>query len=71
MPTMTVEETLRFAFDSMAGGSHIAHIGGVDSGLSDEQKELVAWMDEKHFKVMTATAQYIAHLSVGPPHARV
>lgn len=38
LPTMTVEETLRFEIDSMAGGNHMAPTGGVDSSLSDEQK---------------------------------
>ncbi|CAM9251648.1 unnamed protein product, partial [Laminaria digitata] len=51
LPTMTVEETLRFAFDSMAGGTHLANLDGEDLNLSDEQKDLVAWMDAKHFKV--------------------
>lgn len=51
---MTVEETLRFAFDSMAGGTHLGNLDGKDLNLTDEQKDLVAWMDAKHFKVMAA-----------------
>ena len=51
LPTMTVEETRKFACDSMAGGTHLSDFGG---DLNDEQKELVAWMDAKYFKVMPA-----------------
>lgn len=54
LPTMTVEETLRFAFDSMAGGTHLPHLDGEGLSLNDEQKDLVAWMDAKHFKVTEA-----------------
>lgn len=54
MPTMTVEETLKFAFDSMAGGTHLGKLDEKDLNLSDEQKDLVAWMDAKYFKVMAA-----------------
>lgn len=46
---MTVEETFKFAFDSMMGGTHMTDLGRQD--LSDEQKELVKWMDDKHMKV--------------------
>ncbi|CAN0292600.1 unnamed protein product, partial [Scytosiphon promiscuus] len=52
VPTMTVQETFQFAFDSMCGGSHAnGLVGGMDS-LSADQKELVSWMDNKYFKVM-------------------
>eukprot|EP00904_Undaria_pinnatifida_P014208 jgi/Undpi1/9918/HiC_scaffold_28.g12372.m1 len=51
LPTMTVEETLNFAFASMSGGTHLPHLGAAGLNLTDEQKELVAWMDAKHFKV--------------------
>lgn len=51
---MTVEETLTFAFNSMAGGTHLGNYDGKDLNLSDDQKDLVAWMDAKNFKVMAA-----------------
>eukprot|EP00752_Nemacystus_decipiens_P004290 g3919.t1 len=51
LPTMTVEETFKFAFDSMNGGTHGRSLGGEGGGFSDEQKELVSWMDSKYFKV--------------------
>lgn len=44
---MTVEETFKFAFDSMSGGSHVLGVGT----LSAEQEALVKWMDERYFKV--------------------
>lgn len=56
LPTMTVEETLKFAFDSMAGGTHLGNFDGKDLNLSDEQKDLVAWMDAKNLKVMAANS---------------
>lgn len=59
MPTMTVEETLNFAFASMSGGTHLPHLGAAGLNLTDEQKELVAWMDAKHFKV--TGVQYNLH----------
>lgn len=51
MPTMTVEETFRFAFDSMSGGTHGQSLGEGDESFTDEQKELVSWMDSKYMKV--------------------
>lgn len=48
---MTVEETFKFAFDSMSGGTHGISLREKDEGFSDEQKELVSWMDSKYFKV--------------------
>ncbi|CAM9737972.1 unnamed protein product [Ascophyllum nodosum] len=50
LPTLTVEETFRFAFDSMAGGTHKAGLGGGSAMLNDEQKALVEWMDSRYFK---------------------
>ena len=50
LPTLTVEETFRFAFDSMAGGTHKAGLGGGSEMLNDEQKALVEWMDSRYFK---------------------
>eukprot|EP00903_Cladosiphon_okamuranus_P018818 g17309.t1 len=51
LPTMTVEETLKFAFDCMSGGTHGLPLREGDEGFSDEQKELVSWMDSKNLKV--------------------
>lgn len=51
MPTMTVEETFKFAFDSMSGGTHGLSLGESGEGFSDDQKDLVSWMDSKYFKV--------------------
>lgn len=56
LPTMTVHETLKFAFDSMAGGTHAEGLGEED-GLTDDQKELISWMDSKHLKV----CRYVYH----------
>lgn len=50
IPTMTVRETFEFAFDSMNGGTH--DMSGDLSMLSDQQKELVGWMDKKGMKVI-------------------
>ena len=46
---MTVDETFKFAFDSMNGGTH--GIGLPKEGLTADQKELISWMDSKYFKV--------------------
>lgn len=54
LPTMTVEETFKFAFDSMCGGTHGQVMGEGSESFSDEQKDLVSWMDSKYFKVTTA-----------------
>ena len=58
LPTMTVEETFKFAFDSMSGGTHL--LGR--ENLSIEQKTLVEWMDERYFKVRA----YRIYLSLMP-----
>ncbi|CAM9975163.1 unnamed protein product [Scytosiphon promiscuus] len=50
MPTMTVQETFKFAFDSMSGGTHENAMSGKDS-MTDDQKDLTSWMDSKYFKV--------------------
>ncbi|CAN0428319.1 unnamed protein product, partial [Ectocarpus sp. 12 AP-2014] len=50
LPTMTVHETLKFAFDSMAGGTHAEGLGEAD-GLTDDQKDLISWMDSKDLTV--------------------
>lgn len=53
LPTMTVQETFKFAFDSMGGGSHMTDIWGSDYDvLSPDQKDLVDWMDQKNLKVI-------------------
>ena len=51
---MTVEETFRFAFDSMNGGTHGLSLAEGQEGFSDDQKDLVSWMDSKYFKVAAA-----------------
>lgn len=51
MPTLTVEETFKFAFDSMTGGTHRMETGETEASLTDEQKALVEWMDNRYFKV--------------------
>ncbi|CAM9164398.1 unnamed protein product [Ectocarpus sp. 13 AM-2016] len=51
VPTMTVNETFSFAFDSMAGGSHGLIFPEGSTALTEEQKTLLKWMDENHFKV--------------------
>ncbi|CAM9790102.1 unnamed protein product, partial [Ectocarpus sp. 12 AP-2014] len=50
LPTMTVHGTLKFAFDSMAGGTHTEGLGEED-GLTNDQKDLISWMDSKELKV--------------------
>lgn len=50
LPTMTVHETLKFAFDSMSGGTHGNLMEGNET-MTDDQKGLVSWMDNKYFKV--------------------
>lgn len=49
---MTVEETFKFAFDSMSGGTHGRALGEGGESFSDDQKELVSWMNSKNFKVI-------------------
>ncbi|CAM9674100.1 unnamed protein product, partial [Scytosiphon promiscuus] len=51
VPTMTVQETFQFAFDSMCGGTHAGGLREGTDSLSDEQKELISWMDSRYFKV--------------------
>lgn len=52
LPTMTVEETFTFAFESMGGASHLSGIGAASgSDLTDDQRALIKWMDKKHMKV--------------------
>lgn len=48
---MTVHETFKFAFDSMTGGTHYMGSEEEYKDLSDEQKDLVKWMDEHELKV--------------------
>ncbi|CBJ30624.1 conserved unknown protein [Ectocarpus siliculosus] len=50
IPTMTVNETFTFAFNSMAGASHGLNFPE-GSTATEEQKSLFAWMDENNFKV--------------------
>lgn len=51
LPTMTVQETFKFAFDCMAAGTHGLDIGAGGKPLTKKQEELVSWMDEKGLKV--------------------
>lgn len=53
---MTVFETFKFAFDSMCGGTHQVDNGGKGTSLTDDQKDLIKWMDEKQLKVLLAAA---------------
>lgn len=48
---MTVQETFKFAFDSMSGGSHSRGLAQSDGTLTADQKDLISWMDSKYFKV--------------------
>ncbi|CAN0277478.1 unnamed protein product, partial [Ectocarpus fasciculatus] len=48
---MTVHETLKFAFDSMAGGTHAEGLGEED-GLTDDQKGLIS----PHMMFLLSTA---------------
>ncbi|CAM9128278.1 unnamed protein product [Scytosiphon promiscuus] len=50
LPTMTVHETFKFAFDSMSGGTHENMMLG-NEGTTDAQKALMSWMDSTYFKV--------------------
>ncbi len=51
LPTMTVQETFKFAFDSMSGGSHTRGRTQGDDTLTADQRDLISWMDSKYFKV--------------------
>lgn len=62
LPTMTVEETFKFAFDSMSGGTHGQPTGEGNESFSDEQKELVSWMDGKYMKVSRTYVDYVRKL---------
>ncbi|CBN79954.1 pleiotropic drug resistance transporter [Ectocarpus siliculosus] len=53
LPTMTVLETFKFAFDSMSGGTHGSLVA--EEGLNDDQKDLISWMDSMRFKVEMIT----------------
>lgn len=59
MPTMTVNETFNFAFDSMSGGTHASMMEGNES-MTDAQKDLMSWMDSKYFKVKSFCTDHIA-----------
>lgn len=58
LPTMTVQETFQFAFDHMMGGTHGINLSGASVDLTDDQKDLIEWMNEKRMKVFTHGHMY-------------
>lgn len=62
---MTVEETLKFAFDSMSGGTHESMMDHNES-VTDDQKNLMSWMDSKYFKVTLVAWFLFARFSNRP-----